>query len=90
MAQSRDFLVLTGAPALPSGGAATGVEIARAADLVRDFTGQNTLPALDDLLEAAEAAPDRRAAETLSRKAARITRQTGLLFQEVRRFLTLK
>jgi len=90
MAEPRDYLVLTGAPALPSGGAASGVEIARAAELVRDFTSQNTLPALDDLLEAAEDPARRRAAETLSRKAAKITRQSALLFQEVTRFLTLK
>jgi len=90
MAPPRDFPVLTGAPALPSGGASSGVEIARAAQLVRDFTGQNTLPALEDLLEAAEQPAGRDAAERLSRKAKKITRQSGLLFQEVTRFLTLK
>ncbi len=91
MAQPRDFLVLTSAPALPSGGAQSGAEIARAAQLVQNFTGQNTLPALEDLLEAAEQRTARlSAAETLRRKANKITRQTGLLYEEVRRFLTLK
>lgn len=90
MAQPRDFLHLTGAPALPSGGAASGAGIARAAKLVGDFASQNTLPALEDLLEAADAPARRRAAETLRRKANKITRQSSLLFEEVARFLTLK
>ena len=90
MAETRDFPPLTGAPALPSGGAASGAEIERAAELVADFSGHSARPALDALLEAAEQ-PDRRAAaENLSRKAQKITRQSSLLFQEVKRFLTVK
>jgi hypothetical protein len=88
MTAPRDFLVLTGAPALPSGGAEQGVQIERAAELVADFTSQNTLPALEDLLDAVAQPVTGPAAEALRRKANKLSRQTTMLFEEVAHFLT--